>query len=178
MSLADLWHLLTKKQKVLSQPNSTKEELEEKKNLELQERRNQADLHRLQIDELKRLQTRKSFEDVKESIFDTDMEYEDEGEEEGAIAGMFGSILQNAMPKQNNNQFPSIITPQPTQPTQPTKSSVTDEDIRAFIAKSKRKHINMAKIMPKELVKRRAMTEANFTDDEAERAYVILMNEF
>ena len=175
MSFADFWHLLTKKQKISSQPNSTKEELEEKKILELQERRNQADLHRLQIDELKRLQTRKSFEDVKESIFDTDMEYEDEGEEEGAIAGMFGSILQNAMPKQNNNQFPSIITPEPTQTA---KSSVTDEDIRAFIAKSKRKHINMAKIMPKELVKRKAMSEANLTDAEAERAYVILMNEF
>lgn len=171
MSLKDLWHLLTKKEKIKQNYTLSSEENNEKRAIELQERKNQLELHKIQIEELKRQQAKKAFEDLKSSFEDDEYDDDDEDSDGGMIENMLGSILDKAIPQQNN---PNTINVTPTQ----TKQPISDGDLRAFLAKQKRGYLKIAKTMPKESIIRRAKQEAQLNDEEAERAYCMLHNEF
>ena len=186
MTFSDLWKILRKpkaKSWIIPPNFEDKIEMEEKKQFEREERRMQIEMQKLQIEETKRLQAKKTFEDIKSSLNITpedeyDEDYEDEADDDLA---MFTSIIDRIMPQnQNTGGSPQISRNTPTlQATNSTSAvSVSDEDIRSFIKQQKPYNISVAKRMKKAEVVARAKVEMGLSEKDAERAYEIMIKEF
>lgn len=116
------------------------------------------------------MEQKRELQDLKRELYDDEDGEDDEEDNQTQILQFLAPILGNL--KGGAPQAPPI----PAAP--PQSSNISDEDIRAFIVKQDRKHIKLAKTMPKEIIKRKVLAEMPMSDAEFERAHQILMTEF
>jgi len=184
MALKDLWRLITKK--------PTEKEIKEKKIgltdeerlLQLEERRNEVELNRLKINELKRKRFKNELAQISKNIEDELVdEIEDYDEEDGEdldlpqwltpFIPMITSKLTGGK-NQNDNSNPS-----PNTVHSPVSPSISDEEIRTFLKSTPKNYLSMAKASPKFLVYQKIKEKIpTLSNEDFERAYNILMTEF
>jgi len=170
MSLKDLWSIIkgTDKKVVDARANhqfsdADREHAEEMRKLRQETARIQ---QKMQLMEQKR-----ELQDLKAELYDGDDDEDDDGENDVAtlVSQLFGAVKSGV-----SQSPPTIVNPQ----SAAYHPKLSDNDIRSFIVKQDRKHIKLAKTMPKEIVKRKISEQIQLTDEEFERAHQILLSEF
>lgn len=89
------------------------------------------------------------------------------------LMSILAPILAGKM--QNNVQTSPTVN---TSITATSKQELTDDELRDIIEQQDKKYIKLAKLTPKELVKRKVMSLAPINENEFERAYQILIAEY
>jgi hypothetical protein len=170
MTFSDLWKLL--RQKKSTTRLSSNDDLETKR-LQNEERRLLIDMERAKLEEQKHRSFHKTLKLISGED-DDDFEEEDPDDEDFGLKeamGYLSPILAGVTGKQ------AVSNTSLTNHT-PVTSAVSDADIRDFIAKQDRKSIEIAKTMPKELLRRKISQHLPLNDTEFEKAHQILMAEF
>lgn len=176
MTLHDLWTLLRAPKKRVSVIKKTDDE----RIIELEERKNEAEITRLKIQEAKRLRQQRDLDEIRDSIEYDGVEEEESDEEdyiEGALATAVTGFTQKYLNNQAGQNFPS--SPQTIEHSSPAENhkNLSDDDIRELLDANKQ-HLKLAKKMPKEVVKRIVSSKIPVTDEEFDRAHKILLTEY
>lgn len=188
MTLSDLWRIIRQKPKIETVKKAAIGKSDEEKALELEERKNEIELNRLKINELKRARFKKELDDVASSIEYDTQEEEDDGEDFDdedippwlapfmpIIAqkiGQVGKQATNSQESQTGQEYPQdTATPQ-------TYTSIPDEEIRNALKAIPKNQLKMAKVMPKSALYNMVNQKMPMSPHDFERAYQILVTEF
>jgi len=125
--------------------------------------------------EMERIRQQHELQKLKEEIADlTNPITDNDGDN---TDNMLMTLLLPLLTK-NQNVANSVTTSNPPPTTTATVTEISDEEIREFIKQQDKKFIKIAKSMPKGIVLRQAQEKMNLSQNESERAYKILVEEF
>lgn len=180
MTFADLWQILAKKKQKPPEKAQKVGKSDEERSLEIEERRNEIELNRLKINEIKRMRFQKELEDIQTNIqneIDGD-DFEDDEEEENPLIKLLAPIiagkLQEYTSKATSQESPHLM-PETHYPSTPQYS---DDQLRGFIKTIPKSQRTQAKIMPKGDLYKIISSKAPMTPEDFERGYQLLVTEF
>jgi len=176
MTFSDLWRIVRKPAKrTTTRDDILRDDIAEKQRLQVEERKLEIELEKLRLEQIRSAEHRKKLQDIKADLDDDDDDYDDDEDDDlDAIADTFGSILEKA----TGGNKRTVAPPNIPAPQMQIRKAISDDEIRDFLDKQKKGHLRLAKSMPKEVLKNKAMHDMGIGDEEAERAYKILVEEY
>lgn len=189
MTFSDLWRIFRQKPRSIAYkpPISNTERDLELKRIELEERKNEAELNKLKLQEAKRIRFKKELEEVTNNInednFQSDEDF-DESEEEDIPAWLAPFIpiisqkLSGEGQKKNSESESSPDGFRESQQAIYAPPLVSDDELRNFIKTLKPKELKYAKVIPKQTLYHMINQKMPMSPQDFERGYQILVTEF
>jgi hypothetical protein len=187
MTFSDVWRILRQKPKnvVFKPPISNIERELDLKRVELEERKNEAELNKLKLQEAKRIRFKKELEEVTNNINEDTFEGEedsDEGDDDmppwlAPFIPIISQKLAGGRPQNSENiNHPNINAE--SQQAIYAPPIVSDEELRGFLRTLSKKELKYAKVIPKSALHSMINQKMPISAQDFERGYQILVTEF